>query len=234
MNLKLLPQDAHWYASPSNPEIYYPSVTAVTSYLPKGKFFERYLADQESFEDAQRILKEAGARGTRVHDATEVLDRGGTIPYNGSGLTDEEYQLMTFYIAWHKKYKPQIIHVEIPVVSDKHKLGGKIDRIYKIDGKNVLLDIKTSKSAIYDSHWIQVAAYSDMYEFLFNEKIDYVAILRLTSKRKEGFEYVVRSRKEWKEDYKQFKKTYDTMMYLNDNKLPKPKFIEVPEVLSLQ
>lgn len=240
--LKLLPLNQHWYPSPKKKDVWYPSVTMVTGFLPKGQFFERYLAEQESWEDSQALLKEAGDRGTRVHDASEILDNGGTITYGAPlvtsegkvfQLTDEEYQLLSFYINWHKKFTPKIVHVELRMVSDKMKLGGKLDRIYEIDDKTVLFDLKTSKSAIFDSHWIQVACYSKMYEELYKTRVDEVAILRLTSRRKEGYEYVTRSREEWLKDYQQFKKTYDTMMYLGNNKVISPKIIEVPEVLSL-
>ncbi len=113
------------------------------------------------------------------------------------------------------------------------KLGGTCDRIYRINGKLVLLDLKTSKSSIFDSHWIQVSCYAAMYEELFKETIEEVSILRLTGRRKSGYEYVVRDRKEWQKDYKQFKKTYDTMVYLNHGNTVQPKIIEVPETLYL-
>lgn len=232
--IQLMPQDSHWYWSVKK-KCWYPSVTTVTSYLPKGKFFEKYLAEQDSYEDAKRILKEAGDRGTHCHQASEVLDKGGELKYGLCGLTDNEYKLMIGYVNWHKKYQPEILQdkIELPLISDKMKLGGTADRIYNIDGKLTLFDLKTSKSAIYDSHWIQVACYSEMYEELYKTQIDQVAILRLTPKRKEGYEYVVRSREQWKKDYKQFKNTYETMVYLNGGKDFKPSIIEVPEILTL-
>lgn len=232
--MKILPSNEHWYESPTKAGVYYPSVTMITGYLPKGKFFEKYLADQDSFEESKRILQEAGERGTRVHQATEVLEKGGSISYENSGLFDEEYQLVQFFCQWHKDFSPEAVAVELRLISDKHKLGGTCDRIYMIDGKRVLFDLKTSKTAIYDSHWIQVAAYADMYEHLYKEKIDQVAILRLTPKRKTGYEFVVRDRDEWQKDLKQFKKTYDTMVYLSGGKKIEPKVLELPEVLTLK
>lgn len=231
--LRLLPKDSHWYPSPTKKGVYYPSVTFVTGFLPKGQFFERYLADQGSYEESQRVLKEAAERGTRVHLATEMLEKGESIDYATSGLTDDEYQLTSFFVGWHTDFNPTCKAIELKLISDKHKLGGTADRVYQIDGKNVLFDLKTSKTAIHDSHWIQVAAYADMYEHLYKETIDQVAILRLTSRRKNGYEYVVRDRVEWQEDLKQFKKTYDTMMYLSGGKRIEPKIIEVPDLLSL-
>lgn len=232
--LKLLPKTEHWYESKKKKGVYYPSVTMVCGYLPKGQFFERWLSNQGSQEEAKDVLKEAGERGTRVHEASELLDKGEAIQYGSFGLTDEEYQLLAHgYCGWHEKFTPQIVHIELRLVSDKHKLGGKLDRIYRINGKLVLFDLKTSKTAIYDSHWIQVAVYAHMYEWLYKEKIDEVAILRLTERRKEGYEYVTRNRDEWYDDYLQFKKTYDTMIYLNNKKIIVPKIIEVPEFLKL-
>ncbi len=233
--LKLLPKSEHWYESPKHPGVYYPGVTYVTGFLPKGQFFEKYLAEQDSWEESQKLLKEAGERGTRCHVASEKLDRGETITYGQTDLTDEEYALLVSYITWHVKFKPEIDpnKIELRLISDKLKLGGTADRVYKIDGKTVLFDLKTSKSAIFDSHWIQVSCYSHMYEEIFKEQIDEVAILRLTSRKKDGYEYVTRDRKEWQADFKQFKKTYDTMMYLNKGKPLVPKIIEVPEVLKL-
>src|SRR5574343_598665 len=229
--IKLMPPDQHWYWSEKK-QTYYPSVTAITAYLPKGKFFERYLADQDSFEESQRFLKEAGERGTRIHEATELLDRGESLVYGSTALTDEEYALIAHgYINWHTKYQPQMEQIELSMVSDKHKLGGTLDRIAMIDGERTLVDIKSSRSAIWDSPWIQVACYADMFETLHpTQQIDAVAILRLTEKRKDGYEYVIRDRDEWKEDYKQFKRTYDTMIYLSDGKVTQQKIIEVPEV----
>lgn len=234
LTLKLLPTNSHWYPSPKNPDVYYPSVTFVTGYLPKGQFFERYLADQGSYEESKRVLQEAADRGTRCHRDSEYLDKGGIIYYGGaSDLYDEEYQLLSYYVDWHKKFTPEIIHVELVLISDKHKLGGTADRIYRINGQLTLLDLKTSRTAIYDSHWIQVAAYADMYEWLYKEKIENVAILRLTDRRKEGYEYVIRDRSEWQKDLKQFKKTYDTMLYLQGDKKLEPKIISVPSELKL-
>lgn len=232
--IKIMPA-GHWYWS-ENKKCWYPSVTTVCSFLPKGAFFEKYLAEQESYEESKRILQEAADRGSRCHAASEVLDKGGSITYGSSGLTDEEFELMTFYIAWHKKFKPEIFQdkIELRLVSDKFKLGGTADRVYRINGELVLFDLKTSKSAIFDSHNIQVSCYAAMYEELYKEKIDKVAILRLTKKRKDGYEYVTKDRADWQKDLKQFKKTYDTMVYLSGGKKIEPKVLELPEVLTLK
>src|SRR4051812_10168521 len=105
--IKLLPKNEHWYESPTKKGVYYPSVTYVNQ-MPKGVHFDKYMADQESYEDSQRLLKEAGERGTRVHQASELLEKGQSIAYNDAhGLTDEEYKLLEGFVSWHNETKPE-------------------------------------------------------------------------------------------------------------------------------
>lgn len=235
--IKLLPRNEHWYMSTKHKGVYYPSVTYVNQ-MPKGAHFDKYLADQESYEESQRILREAGERGTRVHQASELLEKGQSISYNDAhGLTDEEYKLLEGFVKWHNETKPECAHIELKLISDKLRLGGTADRVYIIDGKRVLFDLKTSKSAIYPYHFTQCGAYAQMYEDLHKLAIDQTAILRLTPRRKEGYEYVVRDRETWKNDYKQFLKNYDTFKYLNlkkGKKVLEPSIVEIEEVLTLE
>jgi len=232
--IKLMPKDSHWYPAQKKKGVYWPSVTYVTGFLPKGQAFDRYLANQESYEESKRILEEAGTKGTIFHQMTEVLEQGSTISYETAGVSDDIYELLSFFCDWYREYNPILKHMELKLISDKHRLGGTCDRIYVIDGKVTLLDLKTSRSAIYDSHYLQISAYASMYEHLYKEKIDQVAILRVTPRRKSGYEYVIKPRIEWQKDYKQFKSTYNTMIYLSGGKVVEPKILEVPEVLSLK
>ncbi len=44
------------------------------------------------------------------------------------------------------------------VISELMGYAGTLDRIINLNGKRILVDIKTS-NAIYDSYWLQLAAY---------------------------------------------------------------------------
>lgn len=225
--IKILPENEHWYSSEKHPGVMYPSVTAV-NIMPKGKYFEKYLADLDSYEESQNILKEAAERGTRVHEATEKLERGVTLDYHASGLKPDEWELLLSFINWHSEYNPECVAIELRLISDKLKLGGTADRVYIINGKRVLFDIKTSKSKIFDYHWTQVAAYAMMYEEIYKQKIDCTAILRLTNRTKKGYEYVVHEEEEWrKKDLPQFKRNLETFKYLNGEKAWTPNIKEV-------
>ena len=210
--------DEHWYPSNSLPDTWYPSVTTILKAYPKGVGFERYLANQESYESSREILKAAGIRGTNVHDATERLENGSIL--KRSEFTDEEWKMLIGFINFHKDLAPQVIMTERSFVSDTLKTGGTIDRIYKIDGEYVILDIKTSK-AIYNNYWLQIATYYHIYMEL-KDSIgmgDIVpkrtAILRLAPGKKSGYELVYHDMEEIIADYEAFQALYNVWKYDN-------------------
>lgn len=227
--MRIQTREEHWYESPSNPGVFYPSVTTILQVYPKGKFFEKYLSNLSGEEEAKSILKEAGERGTRVHEATERLEHGDQLNVNDFNVS--EWLLIKGFVDWHKEHRPDVLHTEYRVVSDEMRTGGTIDRVYKLNGKMTVFDIKTSKSAIHDSYWLQLAAYSEMYENLHDVEIEQVAILRLTPQRKCGYEYVIRTRDEWKKDLYDFHHTQAIWDRQNPNATP--GFVDVPEELSL-
>jgi len=222
--------DEHWYPSPSKKEVWYPSVTTIIgATFPKGVGFQKYLANLSSYEESQTILKDAGRRGTNVHEGTELLERGETL--HRDNYTLEEWQMLEGFVKWWKKYQPEVLAVERSLCSDKLKTGGTIDRVYIINGVLTILDIKTS-SAIHDNYWAQTAAYDALWFEHEKQRVEQTAILRLAPKRKEGYEYVCHSRKEIDKDFKVFKSVYTVWEYLN----PKagPKLLDVPTELSLK
>lgn len=222
-------ENQHWYPSPTKKDIWYPSVTTILSCFPKGKGFEMYLANQQSYEASQEILKEAGKRGTIVHQATELLENGDMLLRENYTL--EQWKMLESFVSWHKTYNPGIYAIEKSVVSDKLKTGGTIDRVYNIGGLRTLLDIKTS-SAIHDNYWLQVSVYVKLWEEKEKDKIDQVAILRLGSRHKCGYEYQIHTREQIEEDFKAFKSIQNIWNYINPN--AKPKIEVVPDTLSLE
>lgn len=219
----------HWYPSPKKPDVWYPSVTTILSVFPKGVGFNKYLTQQSSWESAEENLKEAGKRGTNVHKGSEMLELGETLQ---RGIyTVQEWQMLMGFVAWHDLYKPELHKMEYGLVSDKHKTGGTIDRVYTINGFKTVFDLKTSGS-IHDNYWCQVAMYAQMYEEKHKgEIIDQTAILRVTDRKKSLFEFQTKTRDEWKEDLKIFKAVQEVWTYLNPN--AQPKILELPEVLKL-
>lgn len=223
-------ENEHWYPSPKKKGVWYPSVTTILGFaFPKTVGFHKYLANQQSWESSQEILKAAGTRGTRVHEGTELLENGHVLKRDMYSL--EEWQMLVGFVKWHEKYQPKAEAIELSLVSDKLKTGGTIDRVYIIDGVRTILDIKTS-SAIHDSYWAQTSVYEALWAERYKDKpVEQTAILRLAPKRKDGYEYSIHTKEMLKDDISSFRASQVLWDYLNPN--AQPKLLEVPEELTL-
>lgn len=103
------------------------------------------------------ILESARQRGTDAHKACEEIDTGD------GRYTCPNYAAVPYvesYIRWLRQEKPGILEVEQRVVGDHHgqRYRGTLDRIYRIGGYKVLVDLKTS-DRILPAHKVQGAAY---------------------------------------------------------------------------
>ncbi len=168
------------------------SITHIAHFYPKGRQYEEYL--KKAGEDADEILNLAGERGSKVHQAIEVLNNADVVLMddkfisNRTGeweeLTPDEYGCIMDYKRWWdmegcKEYKileaEQTIWPE-GILHDKKPLDFAatldifVERI--ADGKKGVIDIKTSK-AIYDNHIIQVSAIGEAVQ------ADFQAILQV-------------------------------------------------------
>lgn len=229
-------EGAHWYPSPTLPGVFYPSVTTVLSIFPKGKHFEKYLANHDSYESSQEVLKAAGERGTRVHKATELLEDGNTL--SKENYTLEEWGMIQGFVNWWNEYKPKLIKSEYPISSDTYKTGCTIDRVYIINDRllgefRCIIDWKTS-NAIHDNYWIQVAANKKLWEEKHpDQPIDYVGIVQLSNRTKKKYKYELKDASiESEEDFEMFKTTQALWHYINPK--AKPKTIDVPDTLQLE
>lgn len=175
--------DARYYQR--SPGVFYPSVTTILGYFPKGAFFETWLKD--SGHNADFIMRRAGDEGTQVHNAIEKILKGeelrwiesdGHVNYN----TYVWKMILSFFEFW-TTHKPKLIMSEEFMYSDIHKYSGTLDLLLEIDGKIWLVDIKTSTS-IHTSHYLQMSAYVKAYEEKYNEKVDKTGILWLKSTKK--------------------------------------------------
>lgn len=169
---------------------FYPSVTTILEAYPKNAQFFEWL--KRAGEDADEIRDEAGRKGSVVHQLTEDYDNGKECSilddYGNAQYKQIEWAMFERYVDFRTRY-PQftIDAIELNYVSVKNGFGGTLDRVFDMDGKKWLVDIKTS-NAIHPHYWLQLAAYVAMYEELNpTTKIDQVGILWLNAKtRTEG------------------------------------------------
>ena len=164
---------------------YYPSVTYVLGYYPKGKFFENWLK-QVGFS-ADYIVKKAAEEGTQVHELAEAylngeelnfLDERGRPQYN-----PDVWQMFLRFVEFWETHKPTLIETEVHLFSDELKIAGTCDLIVEINGELWLLDLKTSNQlqTVYE---LQTAVYGQCYEECFGKKIDRYGILWLKSSKR--------------------------------------------------
>ena len=182
--------DERWYDKSG---IFYPSITWITSYYPKGKAYERYIADK-GWDEAERIKQEAGDRGTIVHHAIQkgmetgqlkmddlIKDRDGV---EREMTPDEYYCAITFNQWWKSVGSPKPIAVEHSVISEEDGFGGTPDYLFE---NGLLLDVKTSKD-VWPSHELQV---NGLKKALIENgyKVDKMAILQVGYTRNKNQHY---------------------------------------------
>lgn len=164
---------------------YYPSVTYVLSYYPKGKFFENWLK-QVGFS-ADYIVKKAAEEGTQVHELCEEYLNGKELnflnEYGKPQYNPDVWQMFLRFVEFWDTFNPTLVETEVHIFSDVLKVAGTCDLIVEINGETWLLDIKTSNQlqTVYE---LQTAVYGQCYEECFGKKIDRFGILWLKSSKR--------------------------------------------------
>lgn len=200
---------------------YYPSVTYVLGYYPKGKFFEDWL--KKVGYSAEHIVKKAAEEGTQVHEMIEEYLEGKELSYlneYGSPRMHPDVWIMFLrFVEFWETYNPKLIETEVHLFSDELKVAGTCDLICEIDGKLWLIDFKTSNH-VQPTYELQTAVYGQCYKECYGKDIDNYGILWLkSSKRKlnkekmsgKGWEIVTseRTHEENIEIFKTVKRLFD-------------------------
>lgn len=166
--------DERWYEKRNNDgeSIFVPSVTWISSHYPKGIGFYKWLADK-GWNEAEAIKQAAADKGSKVHQAIDVLLKNGSIridskfidPQTGEAqeLTVEEYACVMSFADWHREYKPETVANETVIFNDEEGYAGTIDFICKIDGQLHIIDFKTSQH-IWPEHELQISAYRHAFD----------------------------------------------------------------------
>ena len=152
---------------------YYPSITYVLSYYPKGKFFENWLK-QVGFA-SEHIVKKAGEEGTQVHEMIEEYLNGKELNFlspSGTPLFNPDvWQMFLRFVDFWEEYKPTLIEAEVHLFSDEIKVAGTCDMVCEINGEIWIIDFKTSNN-LQTTYDLQTAIYGKCYEECFGKKAD--------------------------------------------------------------
>lgn len=191
----------------------------------------------------EKVFKEAQEQGTTTHNFIEQLNLAQEVDLSQESL--ETKKQVSSYIDWVRNWNPEKMQTEqVIFYLDKNmQFAGTVDIICMIDGKRVLVDIKTSNQ-VGLSAFLQVEAYAKAYEASYGEKIDQTLILQLGTSHK-----TLNTRKPimgkpsngvgWKihdhnKTWNDFTLTYQMWQMLHDGEYPEPpKVVEYPDKMKL-
>jgi len=134
-------------------DIQYPSITKVLYETADRSALEAWI-QRVGKEEAERISKQATSRGNRVQDIIDYYLIGEEIPNE-----KKEKLHKRDWIAFNtiKKFLNQIDQtyaIEIPVISHKLQMKGRLDWLGIINGKPAVIDWKTTKKEKKEE-WIE-------------------------------------------------------------------------------
>lgn len=207
-----------------------PSATTILNAYPQPAHLNKWIGEN-GWTESQRILNEAGVRGTRVHDALELLLDGETLWEHSYTL--DEWRRINAFVEWYKEAQPETIAVEVALYSPKHHYAGRVDYVCRLDGKVTVLDFKTSGS-LYPHFPLQFAAYAQAIEETTDIKVEQTAGLQLGTRTKKGWKLEVHEN--WREHFKVFKTIQDVWKYDNygvGGKIKDPEIFDLPSNLTL-
>lgn len=136
-----------------------PSVTEIIGIIDKP--FLRLWYGKNGIKECERIKKESGELGSRLHDAIESYLKGDMPAVNNQ----KETAMLERFIQWRNEVDFRPVELELKVVSERHKFHGTFDALGTFGDSTelVMCDWKTS-SGINDDYALQLSAYAAAYE----------------------------------------------------------------------
>jgi genome maintenance exonuclease 1 len=165
-----------FYITPNGMKV--PSVTTVLGHFKKQKLFE--WQNRVGIEEADRIKRRAGVRGTKFHNMMEKYLKNESRQNIFEDVMPDMKQAFNDARPYIDKID-EIHYIESPLYSETLGLAGRTDVIAEYDGVASIIDFKTSlnmkKEAWIDNYFEQGTAYSLMYEELTGIKIEQIVII---------------------------------------------------------
>lgn len=220
--------DARFYIAEDGS--YYPSATTILEAYPKPYALLQWMKEVGTKSD--EIRDAAGDRGSTVHRLTESFDLDEQVDLLGDHgqplYSLDEWKMFERYVDFSDRFNPRHLMIEQQVLSRQLGFAGTLDRICIIEGKKYLLDIKTS-NGIYNSYWLQLAAYRKATEVELKETVDGVAILWLNAKTRtngkkgdcQGVGWQMVTREKTDKDFELFQAVQKLWLAEHENDTPK-------------
>ena len=138
--------------------------------LPSVSQLTRFISREIYGDVGQFNLDRAAERGTSVHKATELLDKYGT-----AEIDEDIAPYLQAYIVFRKEHKCEWQKIEYATHHPDNLYAGTLDRVGTIDGKLVVLDIKTSSTIQKPLYTAQL----NLYRKMLPDPIEQLVILHL-------------------------------------------------------
>ena len=138
--------------------------------LPSVSELTRFISREIYGDVGQFNLDRAADRGTAVHKATELLDKYGT-----AEIDEDIAPYLQAYIAFRKEHKCEWQKIEYATHHPENLYAGTLDRVGTVDGKLVVLDIKTSSTIQKPLYTAQL----NLYRKMLPDPIEQLVILHL-------------------------------------------------------
>lgn len=164
------------------------------------------------------VVEEAADIGTMAHWMVEQDIRGNEpddvekeFPLATDDMLGSAWSAFKSYESWKRHTNIEFVETEIPLVSEKLKVGGTPDIVAKVEGELCMGDVKTS-SAIYPDHLIQVGgSYIPLWNENFPDKpiTGGTHILRFSKKNGDFAHHYYPDLSEAEEAFRLMRRLYD-------------------------
>lgn len=161
----------------NNNKVEVPSATTILKILNKpfiAKWANSLGWKRQSYD---KVLEESANKGTFVHELLHeyLFKEGKKFNISNPDIVNFIYENINAFKDFEKQHILKPIWGEKPWSTNRY--GGTVDLYCNLDGKDTILDFKTSKR-FYSSHFIQLGAYTQLLEE-HGINVDQVAILRV-------------------------------------------------------
>jgi len=142
-----------------------PGVTTIINQLDKPQLLRWVAKVTKEGKDWEVERDYAGDIGTLVHtlimayfSETDIYPIDPELYGRDLKQFELAWRCYSKFVDWNMKQNIEPVLTEHQLVSERFKFGGTPDLYANVNDKNRLIDIKTS-NGIYDSYWLQLAAY---------------------------------------------------------------------------
>lgn len=158
--LKFYPKEHKYILQQGSVNLQLPSVTQIILFI-SNEFYGQI---------DPATLHKAADRGTRVHEAIELMDQGIWTP-----VEDDMAGYIQAYQRWKADFEPEIVATEWRGYHRSMFYAGTVDKIVRLpsEGKGlIIVDLKTSSTYFPFLVDVQLAGYAQMIESWPGMKID--------------------------------------------------------------